>query len=285
MACVREALLHARAALKEALTLDAQEAALEAHVLLGEAAGRPRSWLLAHPEAALTPEAVERFAALLGRRQAGEPVAYLLGRREFFGLELRVTPAVLIPRPETELLVELALAHIPVAAPVRVLDLGTGSGAVALALARHRPRARVTAVDRSAAALEVARENARRLGLEHVSFLEGDWFAPLAGGERFDLIVGNPPYVAEGDPHLARGDVRFEPREALAAGPDGLDALRAIAREAGRWLTPGGLLLLEHGHDQGPACRALFEAAGFAAVQTHRDLEGRERVTGGRAAV
>jgi len=281
-ATVGETLRRARVALAAALSLDPRGASLEAQMLLADSLGKGRAWLIAHDADPVPVEALARFEGLLARRLAGEPMAYLLGRREFFGLTLAVTPAVLIPRPETEQLVELALAHLPDGQPRQVLDLGTGSGAVALAIAHARPAARVTAIERSRAALKVARENARRLGLTRVRFLQGDWFTPLEENERFHLIVANPPYVAEDDPHLCRGDVRFEPRAALAAGVDGLAALRHIVAQAPRWLLPGGWLFLEHGWNQGEACRALLSAAGFGAVQTHRDLAGCERVSGGQ---
>src|SRR5690606_29533287 len=222
-----------------------------------------------------------RFEALVARRAAGEPVAYLVGTRGFWRLELAVTPDTLVPRPETELLVELALARIDPRAAARVADLGTGSGAIALAIAGERPRARVVATDASAAALEVARANAAALGLGNVEFRHGDWWAPLAG-ERFALVASNPPYIADGDAHLAQGDLRFEPRAALASGADGLDAIRAIVAGAPAHLRDGGWLLVEHGWEQGAAVRALFEAAGFDEVATERDLEQRDRVTLGR---
>lgn len=254
---------------------------VDTELLLAEALGRSRSWLYAHPEAAVPAPARARFEALLARRQAGEPVAYLLGRQGFWSLELEVSPATLIPRPETELLVELALARLPAGQSLRVADLGTGSGAIALALARERPQAHVVATDASAEALTVARRNAARLGLGRVEFRDGDWLVPLAQ-ERFDLIASNPPYIEQDDPHLAQGDLRFEPPAALASGADGLDAIRVIVRDAGRHLHPGGWLLLEHGWNQGPAVRVLLEAAGFSEVATERDLEGRDRVSLGR---
>ena len=223
----------------------------------------------------------ERFEALLARRQAGEPVAYLTGTQGFWTLELEVSPATLIPRPETELLVELALARSPVDAGARIADLGTGSGAIGLAIAKERPRAAVIATDASRAALEVARRNATRNRIATVEFREGDWLAPLAG-ETFDLIASNPPYIADGDPHLGEGDLRFEPPSALSSGADGLDAIRRIVRDAPAHLASGGWLLLEHGWDQGEAVRALLEAAGFMDVETAQDLEGRDRVTLGR---
>lgn len=279
MPTIGEALTEARAALKQALTLDDREAGLEAHVLAGHALQRSRAQLLARRDDVLGAEQVERFQTLLRRRLGGEPMAYILGQREFFGLDLEVTPDVLIPRPDTELLVELALAYIPDQQPCEVLDLGTGSGAVAIALARQRPNARLTAIDRSLAALAVAQRNARRLGTANLRFLASDWFGALAPGQGFDLIVGNPPYVAEDDPHLC--DLHHEPPAALVSGRDGLDAIRRIVQDAPRHLRPGGALLLEHGYDQGEACRALFRNAGFRDVGTARDLAGLERVTQG----
>ena len=252
----------------------------EAELLLAHVMGRSRSWLYAHRDDPVEAVDAERFRALLTRRAAGEPVAYLIGRRGFWSFDLRVTPDTLIPRPETELLVELALARIPPDAPApRLADLGTGSGAIALALAHERRRARVVAVDLSPGALEVARSNAVEQGLANVEFRQGDWLAPLAG-ECFDLIASNPPYIAEGDPHL--DDLRHEPAPALSSGRDGLDAIRTIAREAPAHLLPGGWLLLEHGWDQGEAVRGILVAAGFVDVMTDRDLEERDRVTSGR---
>lgn len=249
--------------------------------LLAEALGRSRSWLYAHPEAPVPASARARFEALLARRQAGEPVAYLLGRRGFWSLDLEVGPATLIPRPETECLVELALARLPAGSPLRLADLGTGSGAIALALATERPLARIVATDASPEALAVARRNAERLGLRGVEFRQGDWLAALGDGS-FDMIVSNPPYIAAGDPHLAQGDLRFEPAAALASGEDGLEAIRVIVRDARRHLCPGGWLLLEHGWEQGAAVRALLAQAGLVEVDTARDLEGRERASLGR---
>ncbi|ODU00461.1 MAG: protein-(glutamine-N5) methyltransferase, release factor-specific [Thiobacillus sp. SCN 63-1177] len=217
--------------------------------------------------------------ALLTRRLAGEPIAYLVGAREFYGRPFEVSPAVLIPRPDTELLVELALAHMPPGQAVEVLDLGTGSGCIAITLALERPLAQVTALDRSPAALAVARRNAARLDAE-VEFLSSDWFAAL-GGRHFDLIVGNPPYIAAGDPHLNRGDIRFEPLTALAAGRDGLDDLRRLTATACAHLKPGGALLLEHGYDQADAVQALLRASGFHSPRSWTDLSGVRRVSGG----
>jgi len=248
----------------------------EARLLLAEAAQFSEASVLAHAGRVLPGAVLERFRAMAARRAAGEPVAYILGRREFYGLSLAVNPAVLIPRPETELLVELALERDPES----VLELGTGSGAVALAIKRRRPRARVVAVEASAAALAVARRNAVKHGLE-VEFRHGRWFAPCAG-ERYALIVSNPPYVAAADPHLRRGDLRFEPRAALVGGADGLDALREIAPAAPRHLAPGGWLLLEHGEGQERAARDLLSDAGLRAITTWPDLAGIARVTGAK---
>jgi release factor glutamine methyltransferase len=260
--------------------LPGDEARLEAELLLAHALDRPRSWFYAHAGDLLEPRDASAYAALLERRQAGEPVAQITGRRGFWSLELAVTADTLIPRPETERLVELALDRLPLGEPRRVLDLGTGSGAIALAVASERPLAEVTAVDASEAALEVARDNAADAGLA-LRLLHSNWFSALPG-ETFHLVASNPPYIADDDPHLGQGDLRFEPRAALASGPDGLDAIRIIARDAAAHLVPGGWLLVEHGFEQGPAVRALFIAAGLNQVATERDLEQRDRVTLGR---
>ena len=252
----------------------------EADVLLAHVCGRPRGWLYAHGDAELPPALAERFATLVERRRDGTPVAYLMGHRGFRDLDLDVTPATLIPRPETELLVELALARLPMEQARRVADLGTGSGAIALSLARARPLVSMLATDASEAALDVARANAARLGIDNVAFALGDWWRAV-GGARFDLVASNPPYIAEGDPHLSEGDLRHEPREALVSGGDGLDAIREIAGGATRHLLPGGWLMVEHGWEQGAAVRGLFTGAGLADVATSRDLEGRDRVTAG----
>lgn len=243
--------------------------------------GKPRAWLVAHADDAVDESQYAAFDALIARRAAGEPIAYLVGSRGFHALDLEVTPEVLIPRPDTELLVELALQRIPIDAECTVADLGTGSGAVALAIAHARPRAHVVATDSSDAALRVAQRNAARLGLDNVAFVRGDWCVAL-GDARFDLIVSNPPYIAEGDPHLDEGDLRFEPHAALAAGIDGLDAIRAIVRDARVHFRAGGWLTLEHGFDHGSVVRELLTTHGYVEVFTQRDLEGRERVSGGR---
>lgn len=263
--------------LREAAAIDR----VDAEWLLAHALGQSRTWLFTHSGDAVPAKAAEQFAVLLARRQAGEPVAYLTGTQGFWTLELEVSPATLIPRPETELLVELALARLPMDAASRVADLGTGSGAIALAIGKERPRATVIATDASAAALDVARRNAVRNRSCNVEFRAGDWLVPLAG-ETFDLIASNPPYIAEGDPHLDEGDLRYEPASALSSGADGFDALRTIISAAPMHLHGGGWLLLEHGWEQGEAVRALLSQVGFIDIETARDLEDRDRVTLGR---
>jgi release factor glutamine methyltransferase len=248
----------------------------EARLLLAAALRVPIESLIARPERTVDDEAAARFVSLAQRRARGEPVAYLLGEREFYGRRFAVSPAVLVPRPETELLVQLALERLRRQAAPRVLDLGTGSGCIAITLALECPAATVLAVDRSAGALEIARINAERLGAR-VAFLQGDWYDSIDG--RFDLIVANPPYVADADPHLH--DLQHEPQQALVAGPDGLDDLRRIIFGAPAHLKPGRWLAVEHGHDQGVRVRQSFASAGFGAIETHRDLAGVERVCSG----
>ena len=272
---------NATARLAAALGLHTREARLEARVLIGHSLGVDHAWLIAHDTDPATPSQRRAIESMIARRAAGEPVAYILGEREFFGLSLAVTPAVLIPRPDTELLVEAALQRLPEHTACRVLDLGTGSGAVAIALARERPMAEVVAVEACAAALAVAQANACRLGVDNVQCVAGNWYAAL-GERKFDVIVSNPPYIAASDPHLDMGDLRFEPRQALASGHDGLHDLRVIVDGAPAHLTTGGWLLLEHGWSQGAACRALLETKGFSETRTLRDLAGHERVTLGR---
>lgn len=253
--------------------------AADARILLRHVIARDAAYLMAHPDAPLSAGDQRAYAALVARRAQGEPIAYITGEREFYGRPFRVTPAVLIPRPETETLVDAALERIARDAAARVLDLGTGSGCVAIAIASERPRAKILALDRSREALAVARRNAVELRVGNVAFLESDWFEAL-GREQFQMIVSNPPYVAEDDPHLQEGDVRFEPRMALAGGADGLDCVRRIIRQALRFLAPGGWLVLEHGYDQAAPVRALFEAGGYGGIFSERDLAGIERVTG-----
>ncbi len=252
---------------------------VDAEWLLLHVVDRSHAWLFANRDAVLGHEQARNFELLVQRRAEGEPVAYLTGHRGFWSLDLEVTPATLIPRPETELLVELALERLPEAGSLA--DLGTGSGAIALAIAHERGRSRVIATDASSDALEVAQGNARRLAIANVEFRHGEWFAPLQG-ECFDVIASNPPYVAVGDPHLDEGDLRFEPASALSSGSDGLDDIRVIVAGAAAHLEPDGWLLLEHGHDQGDAVRGLLEVAGFIDVATRRDLEDRDRVTLGK---
>jgi len=304
------------ARLAAALALDANSARFEVQYLLQQVLGKPRAWLLAHSEESLTPERQANYDTLLQRRTQGEPIAYILGYREFYGLNFKVTPATLIPRPETELLVEQALQRIP-SPPVpdettshstkpasgqvagylprageggrqagrgyefSTLDLGTGSGAIALSIAHTRPDAEVVAVDASAEALEVARGNAERLNISNATFAHSDWYAAL-GQQRFNLIVSNPPYVAAGDAHLQQGDLRFEPTSALVSGADGLDDVRRIVEGAPSHLKPGGWLLLEHGYDQAAQVRELLDSAGMTEIFSARDFSGIERVSGGR---
>lgn len=265
--------------------------AVDVRILVCHALCLNRIQLITQSERRITTDEAERLNALLHRRLGGEPIAYIVGMREFYGLPLRVTPDVLIPRPETELLVDLALAHLPLQeSPARVLDLGTGSGAIAVALAHTRPDLFVTAVDVSAAALAVASANANQHAKGHpITLLQGDWYEALAQGQSkpcrqpgFHLIVANPPYIAGSDPHLTMGDLRFEPPDALTDGDDGLSALRTIVGGAPSQLQPGGWLLLEHGYDQAQSVRTLLAENGFTDVESWRDLADIERVTGGR---
>lgn len=272
MAEVRQALARAATTLGDRL---------EAELLLVHVLGKPRSWLIAHADDELDVTHAAAFDALVQRRSDGEPVAYITGRRGFWSLDLEVTPATLIPRPETELLVELALDRLPATGATRVADLGTGSGAIALAIARESPAAQVLATDASADALAVAQRNAIAQRIANVAFAHGDWLSPL-GDQAFDVIVSNPPYIEADDPHLGRGDLRFEPMSALASGADGLDDIRRIVADSRAHLKPGGWLLMEHGWNQGDVVRALLQASGYRDVFTARDLEQRDRVSGGR---
>jgi len=261
----------------------------EARLLLGHVLQKPLAWLLAHDDEVLDEAGLSAFKTLVTRRAAGEPVAYLLGYREFFGREFLTTPATLIPRPETELLVERVIEKVSLKVgdgetaikhkSRRILDLGTGTGCIAITLALECPGVLVCAIDASKAALDVAQSNAQRLNA-NVRFLHSDWFAAV-GGEKFDLIVGNPPYIAAEDAHLLQGDLRFEPPAALASGADGLDAMRHIIAAAPAHLSAHGQLWLEHGYDQADTVRALLAAAGFTAIAQHRDLAGIVRVSGG----
>ncbi|WP_321949165.1 peptide chain release factor N(5)-glutamine methyltransferase [Paraburkholderia sp. J10-1] len=271
----------------EALLRASPLPALETRILLMHVLGWRRTELITRGDEALETSAVAAYRDLEARRAHGEPIAQLVGAREFYGLDFDVTPDVLIPRPDTEVLVETALAALEGIAQPRVLDLGTGSGAIAVALASARPDARVWAVDRSAAALDVASRNAAKL-LDAgrpggpLAFVAGSWYDTLDPALRFEAIVSNPPYIASGDPHLEQGDLRFEPRGALTDEADGLTALRAIVAGAPARLAPGGVLWMEHGYDQAAAVRALLESAGFTDVRSERDLAGIERISGGR---
>ncbi len=253
----------------------------EANLLVAHALGLSAVALYAHPEREIGTKEAKHARDLVARRAAGEPVAHLLGAREFYGLNLNVTPDVLIPRPETELLVDLALDRLAPGKPARVLDLGTGSGAIAIAIAQARPEVQVVAVDCSEPALAVARDNAKHHGLANVTFVHSEWFTPLAG-QHFDVIVSNPPYVAEADPHLQQGDVRYEPASALTAGPEGLDDLRTIITGAPGYLNRGGWLLLEHGADQQAAVLEVLAAHDFVDCRGHRDLAGLPRAVSAR---
>jgi release factor glutamine methyltransferase len=270
------------ARLNTKLQLGTATARIEVQCLLQSVLNTPRSYLLAHPEQIPDEAQNAVYETLLQRRLQGEPIAHILGEREFFGLNLKVTPDTLIPRPDTELLVELALQRLPQDRASRVLDLGTGSGAIALAIAHNRPKAEVVAVDASAAALQVARENAQLLGIGNVSFQESNWFSALEG-QRFDLIVSNPPYIAAGDTHLSQGDVRFEPMSALASGMDGLDDIRLIVCQASAYLEQGAWLLLEHGYDQAQAVRAVLQKNDFTEIFSAKDIAGIERVSAGKS--
>ncbi|GBG13678.1 release factor glutamine methyltransferase [Novimethylophilus kurashikiensis] len=279
---VVQLLSQARQCLAERLQLPETEARIEAQLLLSRALGGvSRAWLITHEQDTPALDQHQTFESLLERRLNGEPVAYLLGQREFFGLPFNVTPAVLIPRPDTEILVETALALIPDQQAMRVLDMGVGSGAIAIAIAKNRPQTQVVGIDRSEAALEVAKANAEALDAPNADFLLSHWFSSL-GGEEFDVIVSNPPYIAAGDPHLAQGDLRFEPSSALASGTDGLNDIREIVAQAPGHLKSQGWLLLEHGYDQAKKVADLMRANSFIEVRSVADLSGILRVTLGQ---
>lgn len=258
--------------------LQANEARFEAQLLLQTAAGVNRAWLLAHEYDALPSDIGDAFARLLNRRLNGEPIAYILGQREFYGLNLIVSADTLIPRPDTETLVDAALDKIALDRPTSILDLGTGSGAIALAIAQQRPLSEVIAVDASAAALAIAQKNAQALAISNVSFVASDWFDQLAP-QRFDLIVSNPPYIAQDDAHLRLGDLRFEPLSALASGVDGLDAIRQIIDHSLIYLLPQAWIILEHGYDQAAQVEDLMAQTGLVNITTLQDLGGNDRVT------
>lgn len=258
-----------------------EEAALEAQLLLQHVLNVNRAWLIAHENEVLSSEAFIQFQQLIARRKNGEPVAYILGYREFFGLKLKVSPDTLIPRPDTETLVEAALEKISKNQSSNVLDLGTGTGAIALAIAKNRPKSLVTAVDFSENALNVTRENAENLNIQNITFLQSDWFSALEN-QRFDVIVSNPPYIEENDAHVSQGDLRFEPKSALTSGTDGLDDIRKIIYESVSFLNPQGWLMLEHGYNQAEKVRGLMANHGFIEIATIKDFGGNDRVTMGR---
>ena len=258
---------------------ESPSARFDAEILMAHVLGSNRSFLYANPELEPPDNRSEAFKKLIKQRVAGQPVAYLTESSEFWSLPLKLSPPVLIPRPETELLVETALGKIPTDADWRIADLGTGSGAIALAIASERKKCEVHATDISPAAIEIARENASRLGFNHIHFNCGSWNEPLKG--KFHLLVSNPPYIDADDPHLQRGDLRFEPRVALTPGPDGLSAIREISQLAQSMLVDGGWLMFEHGWDQGPATRSVMQGAGFTNIETLQDLQGHDRITTG----
>jgi len=252
---------------------------LDAEVLLLHLLDLERTTLRAWPERRITTDQAIQYKLLIGQRREGRPVAYLTGQREFWSRSFRVGPGVLIPRPETELLIELVLERLPADTHASLLDLGTGSGIIALTLAAERPGCSITATDASNDALAITRENARRMGISQIRYLKGHWLDPLAADDRFDLIVSNPPYIAAADPHLAQGDLRFEPQQALASGSDGLDALREIIDRSPAHLHPGGWLILEHGYDQADALTAILTKGGYRDIGQYRDLQGHPRAS------
>ena len=277
---IGDALRQAAQSIQNRLGLALLEASFEANLLCQQVLNVNRAWLISHESDALEANQQDGFEALLQRRLNGEPMAYILGSRDFYGLQLKTTPATLIPRPDTETLVEAALAKIPQNASLNILDLGTGTGAVALAIASQRPQTKVIAVDASLEALKVATENAQSLNLSNVRLIESNWFSAL-GSEKFDVIVSNPPYIAKDDEHLKQGDLRFEPLSALASGVDGLDDIRKIIQDAPDYLNPNGWLMLEHGYNQAHAVAALLNARGFSKVAHAKDIAGTLRVTFG----
>jgi release factor glutamine methyltransferase len=277
---IGDAIRQAAQSIQHKLGLALSEAIFEANLLCQHVLNVNRAWLISHERDALEPNQQAGFEALLQRRLNGEPMAYILGSRDFYGLQLKTTPATLIPRPDTETLVDAALAKILENASLNILDLGTGTGAVALAIASQRPQTKVIAVDASLEALKVATENAQSLSLSNVRLIESNWFSGLAS-EKFDVIVSNPPYIAQDDEHLKQGDLRFEPLSALASGVDGLDDIRKIIQDAPEYLNPNGWLMLEHGYDQADAVAALLNARGFSKVAHAKDIAGTLRVTFG----
>lgn len=258
--------------------LNNEEATIEARILLEKTLAVNSAWLISHAEDSVDLDTLSLFEALIQRRVNGEPIAYILGEREFFGLNLKVTPDTLIPRSDTETLVETALAKIPDDQPSKVLDLGTGTGAIAIAIARHKPNADVMAVDLSAAALDIAMSNVHQLAISNVTCVQSDWFNAL-DAMRFDVIVSNPPYIEVKDQHLKQGDLRFEPISALVSGEDGLSDIRIILKNVLVYLKPQGWVMLEHGYLQGPSVQELMAEAGLVDIETIQDLAGNDRVT------
>lgn len=277
---IHEALLEAQTALAQ--WAEANEAKLEAQLLMQYVLNVNRAWLIAHANDALPPDAHAGFESLLNRRLLGEPIAYILGYREFYGLNLKTTSDTLIPRPDTETLVEAVLAKTLPSQTGKILDLGTGTGAVALAIASNRIKAQVTAVDASQAALNVAVENAKNLNISNIHFMLSDWFVALENHEKFDVIVSNPPYIEQSDTHLTQGDLRFEPMSALASGEDGLDDIRKIIEDCLVYLKPQGWLMLEHGYNQAEQVADLMAQIGLTYIETIKDLGGNHRVTMGK---
>lgn len=281
MHSIRSALLQAQLQLNNSPRLDAIDARFEAQLLLQYLLNANRAWLIAHENDTLPTDIQARFDQLVNRRADGEPIAYILGNREFYGLNLTVTAATLIPRPDTEILVDTALNKIPASTPLQILDLGTGTGAIALAIARQRPQTQVTAADASKAALEVAISNSKQLHIPNIHFLLSDWFNNL-NDTLFDVIVSNPPYIENTDAHLNQGDLRFEPKSALVSGADGLDDIRRIIDGCLIHLRPQGWLMLEHGYNQAAAVADLMAQTGLVNIETFKDLGGNDRVTIGK---
>ncbi len=283
--------MHNRIVVKQALVsaekqlrLHVDAAQLEAELLLGHLLGKSRTWLIAWSDTCLTDQQLQHYAALINKRIQGAPIAHLTAEREFWSLPLKVTTDTLIPRADSELLVETCLELYPAGNNITVADLGTGSGAIALAIATERPEWSIMATDQSRQALDVAIQNADALQVDNIQLLHGDWFNALPDGSRMEILLSNPPYIPDDDPHLQQGDLRFEPRSALASGEDGLDAIRVIISKATEHLKPEGYLLLEHGYNQGSAVRKLMHAASLNEIETRTDLAGHERVTMGRTA-
>lgn len=281
MTTVQQSLRLAQSRLEDTAQLDTADAKIEAQLLLQSLLNVNRAWLIAHGNEMLPSDMQTKFDALLTRRLSGEPIAYILGNREFYGLSLNVTPDTLIPRPDTEILVETALAKIPADKSAQVLDLGTGTGAIALAIGHQRPQVDITAADASPAALQVAINNGQQLALHNVKFVHSNWFSALEH-KRFDVIVSNPPYIEQNDTHLTQGDLRFEPMSALASGIDGLDDIRQIVADSLAHLKPQGWLMLEHGYNQADAVAELMANAGLVDIATFKDFGGNDRVTIGK---